>query len=298
MQQDERITLLTIALLAVFANGGKNEQELAQLRHVLEKLSTPIGANLSLLLQDVQLKRHTIVDSAPFLQRPESRQKAYEAAVCICDVDGVHSDPEHRFLEELRIALALDVRSARSFERAAGLIADLPMQPDPVRGFAKPVNAPDSQALEQNILNVAAFSAALARNAGLLQALGIAPLQMKMIYRIAKAHGEEAARGQIRDLMIVFGAAALSQYVQSFALSLCGEREQAAAIAFANSYALGHTARFYYASDIDIEQQTLREHFERLHAQGLALYPAQSAEIENKTRILNSNELTGLLRTQ
>ncbi|HKY01648.1 MAG TPA: hypothetical protein VJM53_03770 [Burkholderiales bacterium] len=296
MNQEERVAQFRLALLAYFANGTKDERELVQLRRVLETLSPVIGANLSLILQEVQLKRCSIQTAVAALIRPEYRQLAYESAVCVCDVDGIHSDTEHRFLEDLRIALALDVRSARSFERTAGAIADLTLQPDPVRGFSAPADARDSEALDQSIQAVAAFCGALAHVGTALTGMAIIPSQMKMIYRVAKAYGEESARGQIKDLMVVFGAAALPQYIENFGYALADQPGQAAAGAYANTYALGHAAKFYYASDIDVELQQLHERFEEFSAEGRRSGEAHAAEIADQSRILNSNELLSLLR--
>lgn len=297
MSVDEQVAFLTLALLAVFSNGSKDERELAQLRRVLERLSPLVGSNLSLLLQDVQLKRRSIQDSVSVL-RPEDRQLAYEMAVGVCDVDGVHSDPEHRFLEDLRIALNLDVRSARTVERAADAIADLTLQPEPVRGFAAAVDAPESEALNQGILGAAAFCAALAQTGNPLSLLAITTMQMKMMYRVARAYGEQAARGQVKVLMTLFGAAALPQYVENFGLSIAARKTDALTTTFANTYALGQTARFYYASDLDTDHQIVQEQFEKLHRQGRVLGDVHAADIESKARTLQANELMSLLRQQ
>ncbi|HKO86924.1 MAG TPA: hypothetical protein VJU83_00240 [Burkholderiales bacterium] len=298
MSADEQTAFLTLALLAVFANGGKDERELAQLRHVLERLSPVLGTNLSLVLQDVQLKRRTVDTTVGTLRRPESRQLVYEMAVCVCDVDGVHSDSEHRFLEDLRIALNLDLRAARSLERAADAIADLTLQPEPVRGFGAPMDTPDSEVLNQGILGLAALCGALAATGNPTSILAITPMQMKMIYRVARAYGEQAARGQIKDLMILFGAAALPQYIESFGLSIAGRQAQATAAIFATTYALGHTAQFYYGAEPDMDAQAVREQFERSQRDGLNLSGAHATEIDAKQRTLAANELMALLRQQ
>ena len=298
MNQEERIALLTLAMVAVFANGTKDERELHQLRRVLEELSAPAGVNLSLQLQDIQLKRRTAHDALALLKRPEARQLAYEVAVCICDVDGVHSDSEHRFLEEVRIALALDVRSARSFERMASAIADASLQPDPVRGFSPPVDAAGSQALDAGIVEVAAFGAALARSGSSLNLLAIIPVQMKLIYRIAKAYDARRERGQVKDLMTQLGVAALPQYLQSFGLFLLQGAERAEAAAFANTHALGHAAKSIFGSDAETPEALLADRFESLHAQGRQLHQTESPRIEEQARILAANDLIVLLRQQ
>jgi uncharacterized protein (DUF697 family) len=302
MNQEERIALLTLALVAVFANGPKDERELHQLRRVLEELSGPAGANLSLQLQDVQLKRRSARDAIAALKHPEARQLAYETAVCVCDVDGVHSDAEHRFLEDVRIALALDVRSARSFERMASAIADASLQPDPVRGFPPPVDAAGSQALDAGIVEVAAFGASLARAGTSLNLLALIPLQMKMIYRVAKAYDARRERGQVKDLMTQLGVAALPQHLQVFGLFLLEGAPRAEAAAFANTYALGHAAKSIYSASYGGEEESapaaLAEHFEALQTEGRALYATQAYAIEQQARILAANELIVLLRQQ
>ena len=55
-----------------------------------------------------------------------------------------------------------------------------------------------------------------------LASMAIIPLQMKMVYRIGKAHGFELDRGHIKDLLATLGVGLTSQYVEQFGRKLLG----------------------------------------------------------------------------
>src|SRR5688572_13728075 len=107
MNQEERWSILAIALMAAFADGGKDDRERAEIKRIAESLSDP-NLNLSALYQDVLLKRRSLDESVSAIAAPELRQYAYEMAVCVCDADGAHTVPEKDFLDRLRAALGLD----------------------------------------------------------------------------------------------------------------------------------------------------------------------------------------------
>jgi 2-hydroxychromene-2-carboxylate isomerase len=70
MNTADQNALLTIALLAAFADGSKADAERAEVRRVAESLgSTQI--NMAALHQDVLLKRATVVSAAAALSSPE-----------------------------------------------------------------------------------------------------------------------------------------------------------------------------------------------------------------------------------
>ncbi|CAN5206738.1 hypothetical protein BH11PSE9_BH11PSE9_00330 [soil metagenome] len=73
----------------------------------LEGLAADESLHLPSLDQDVLMERVSIASAASQLQSLESRQLAYEVAVCVCDADGNQSDAERRFLEEVRTTLAI-----------------------------------------------------------------------------------------------------------------------------------------------------------------------------------------------
>ena len=104
MTQDEIRATLTLCLLASFADGEKHDREREQIRQVAQGLSGDGAINLPGLYQDVLLRRVQLQDVLARLTSTESRQLAYEMAVCVCDADGQTSAKEEEFLAQVRQA--------------------------------------------------------------------------------------------------------------------------------------------------------------------------------------------------
>jgi uncharacterized membrane protein YebE (DUF533 family) len=105
---NEQKALLTLCLLAAFADGGKGEREREEVRRVADSLQGAGDApNMAALYQDVLLKRVDIGAAAAQLGSPELRQLAFELAVGVCDADGLRNADETRFLAALGAALGL-----------------------------------------------------------------------------------------------------------------------------------------------------------------------------------------------
>lgn len=105
MSNDEIRAILTLCLLASFADGDKHDREREQIRQVAEGLAGDQAINLPGLYQDVLLRRVNMASAVERLASEESRQLAYEMAVCVCDADGHTSAKEDAFLAQLRQAL-------------------------------------------------------------------------------------------------------------------------------------------------------------------------------------------------
>lgn len=97
----ETESLLTLCLLAAFADGGKSDAEQAELKHVAQTLS---GANVNLaaLCQHVLLGQVSVAQVARSLTRTEVRQLAYEMPVWVCEAEDVLNAPKRQFLSGLR----------------------------------------------------------------------------------------------------------------------------------------------------------------------------------------------------
>jgi len=91
MNEQERKGVLTACLMAAFADGSKHERERSEVKNIAETLAGETSINLSALVQDVLLKRASLPGVAAMLVTPESRQLAFEMAVCVCDADGAQS---------------------------------------------------------------------------------------------------------------------------------------------------------------------------------------------------------------
>src|SRR5690606_40120102 len=105
MSTEEIRAILTISLLAAYADGDKHDREREQIREVAQGLAQDRQVNLPGLYQDVLMRRVQLADVLPKLASDEARQLAYEMAVCVCEADGRTSAQEQAFLAGLREAL-------------------------------------------------------------------------------------------------------------------------------------------------------------------------------------------------
>ncbi|RPI41645.1 MAG: DUF533 domain-containing protein, partial [Betaproteobacteria bacterium] len=309
MTNQEQAAVLTISLMAAFADGGKSEDERAQLKSIADSLSAMGSVNLAGLYQDVLLKRRSLAGATEALQSRETKQLAYEMAVCVCDADGAHNDAERKFLEELRQALALDPAASREYAGSADAIAAVPLD-ESVQG---PVVAtvPNAGELDKTILNYSILNGALELLPQSLATMAIIPLQMKMVYRIGKAHGFELDRGHIKDLLATLGVGLTSQYVEEIGRKLIGgllkkvgggiagalgRQAAGSAMAFATTYALGHVAKQYYGAGRALSAQNLKAAFQSMLGEAQNLRGRYAGEIEQKARTIDVNQLLTLVK--
>ncbi len=321
MDQREQQAILTIALMAAFADGAKDERERTAIKRIAEGLGREAGLDVPGIYQDVLLKRRSLDDAAGALQSGETRQLAYEMAVCVCDADDVQSDGERAFLDGLRRTLNLDAGAAAAFTRQADEIAATPIGGTAAGAAPRPApdgrlvaaQAPDSAALDKSILNYSILNGALELLPQSLASMAIIPLQMKMVYAVGKAHGYELDRGHIRDFLATLGVGLTSQYVEEIGRKLIGgllkkvgggmlggmgRAATGAAFSFATTYALGHVAKRYYASGRTISMEQLKETFASLVGEAKALQPRYAGEIEQKARTIDMAQLAALVKSQ
>jgi tellurite resistance protein len=176
MHPEQQQAILTIALLAAFADGANAEREREQIRRLAESLAETEGApDLPALYQKVLLKQASLADTAAVLPDPSLRQLAYEMAVGVCDADGHANEAERRFLAELATVLGLEAAVTDPLRAEAEAMADLAESAAPristtlsttidatTSGpvVASVPNVPDS-ALDKSILNHAILNGAL-----------------------------------------------------------------------------------------------------------------------------------------
>ncbi|HMN97704.1 MAG TPA: TerB family tellurite resistance protein [Phycisphaerales bacterium] len=145
-----------------------------------------------------------------------------------------------------------------------------------------------------------------------LATMAIVPLQMKMVYRIGKAHGVTLDRGHISEFIGVVGVGMTSQVAERFARNLVGGLSKrllgrlggslarvttGTALSFATTYALGQVARQYYAGGRRLSAVDLRALFSRELEQGKALSATHRGAIEEGVRSINPAQLAELVRS-
>jgi uncharacterized protein (DUF697 family)/tellurite resistance protein len=303
MTDKERDALLTLCIRAAFADGLKDERERAELKRIAESLSPGSGVDLAALHQDVLLGRRTLEEAVGQLREPATRQLAYELAVCVCDADGVHGAAEERFLAQLRGALGLDAAATQEVHQVAAALATTPVAP--------PGPAVDVASLEKMILDASILNGALELLPESLSSMAIIPLQMRLVYRVGKAHGYELDRGHIKDLLAAMGVGLTSQYVEQIGRKLVGgllgalggrllgglgKQAVSSGMAFASTYALGQVARRYYAGGRTLDAQALRQTFESLLADAKGLGQRHAGEIEARARTIDVKQIVETVR--
>lgn len=310
MTHEEETAILAICLMAAFADGAKDERERTQIKSIADSLTSDSGIDLASIYQDVLLKRRSLADTARTLQSPESRQLAYEMAVCVCDADEVQTTAEQRFLDELREALGLDQGTAVAYAKRADAIASAPIAV-PAAGPVVAAQPPDTAALDKSILNYSILNGALELLPQSLATMAIIPLQMKMVYGIGQAHGYDLDRSHIKELLAALGVGLTSQYVEEVARKLIGglfrkvagglggafgRQATSSAMAFATTYALGQVAKQYYGGGRTLSMDKLKASFQGLVGDAQALRSRYAGEIEQKARTLDVNQLLSLVK--
>jgi uncharacterized protein (DUF697 family)/tellurite resistance protein len=327
MERPEQTALMSIALMAAFADGSKSEDERAQVRRVADSLSADL--NTAALVQDVLLGRTTITAAAHALPRPELRQLAFELAVGVCDADGLRNGQETAFLAQLGEALGLgqpqmdgptsiadalatmplDGPPVAPQSGAASASPGLPAAPEGVRVAAQP--AGDAAALDGMILNYSILNGALEMLPQSAASMAIIPLQMKMVYRIGKAHGYTLDRGHVTDLLAAMGVGLTGQYLEDIGRKLIGglfgkaagrmmgglaRGATGAAFSFATTYALGQVARQYYAGGRTMNAQRLKDAYASMVGQARGLQAQYMPQIEQQARTVDISRIVQMAR--
>lgn len=307
MSEAEKQAVLVICLYAAFADGAKHDRERAELQRVAESLAPETGTGFAGLYQDVLLKRRTLAQAVAELRTLEVRQLAYELSVCVCGADGACSRDESLFLDRLRGLLGIEAARAEDVVEEAAAVAEVPLAD---AGTVAPISG-GGRVPESMILNYAILAGAIELLPQTLASMAIIPLQMKMVYRIGKAHGFELDRGHIKDLLATLGAGLTSQYLEGFGRKLLGgllggalggigrsvgRAGAGAAFSFATTYAIGKAAEAYYAGGRRFDAGGLQSLFATLLGEGKALQQQLAPQIAQRARNLDASDLAALVR--
>lgn len=311
---EETRAILTLCLLASFADGEKHERERDEIKRVAHNFSDSDAAHLSTLYQDVLLQRTTLADVVARLHSTEARQLAYEMAVCVCDADGTLSDAEQRFLTEARTALGLDAGASADFVQQAQSMATVPVSGVAVGAAGAATGAPaavDEAALDSAILNAAIVNGALELLPETLSTLAIIPLQMKLVWRIGKAYGFELDSGHIKDFVATVGVGLTSQYLEQAGRKLlggllgrvgggllrgAGNQAVSTGMSFASTYALGQVAKRYYAGGRTLSTQMLKDTYASTVQQAQGLGTRYLPDIQAKAKTLDARSVMAMVR--
>ena len=306
MTDQEQKAIITIALMAAFADGNNSERERAEVKRIADSLSQGGDINVAAIYQDVILNRVSLDSAAAALTNAETASLAYELAVGVCDADGVQSGAEQVFLANLRTKLGLDpaaLAAARRYTANAEALAAAPLGGATSFEPAMLASTMSAEEQDQAILNYAVLNGALELLPDTLATLAIIPLQVKMVYRIGKAYGFELDRGHIKDFLATAGVGMASQYVEQIGMRLVGnlfgggligglidgmaKQAVSSGFSFATTYALGHLARRYYAGGRTFSTAVLKDTYTELLGQAKSMQGQYLPAIRDKARSVN-----------
>ncbi len=288
--------LLQIGIAAALADGMCDERE----RSHLDAMARAAGAESSAALG---AGRTLPADIAARLGTPEAKQAAYDLAVAVCNADGSANEAETRFLTTLRGTLGLSEAHAADAARAGAALGGSAVTGAPAAGTAA--------SSDDFILQQAVLAGALELLPQALASLAVIPVQLRLVYQIGKEHGQQLDAAQAKDLLATFGIGAATQVLDGAARRLlsgvasgvlgrllgglvggvAGSAAGASTV-FAATYALGHAAEQYYRQGRKLDTADLQALFAKLRDQAQALYPKVQAEIQERARTLDLQQLT------
>jgi uncharacterized protein (DUF697 family)/tellurite resistance protein len=307
MITEQQRAILAVCLVAAAADNYQDDRERAAVQRVADSLG---GADLAPLRDEIARASPDLASIVSALATQEEKQQAYDAAVGIVNADGASSMRERDFLAKLSQALGLNAPSSQALAQQASAVAGVSPSSGALDGAlvtAVPANGADLDAM---ILNYSILNGALELLPQSLASMAIIPLQMRMVYRIGKAHGFELDQGHIKDLLATVGVGLTSQYLEQFGRKLVGgllgkvggllgglgSASTGAAFSFATTYALGHVAKRYYAGGRTIDTAGLRESFSQMLGRAKELQGKYTAQIAEQARSLDLSKVMSAIR--
>jgi uncharacterized protein (DUF697 family) len=320
--------ILTIALMAAFADGLKDERERAEVKRVADALGPEAGFDLPGLYREVLLEKPDLAHVVSGLSSIGARQLAYEMALGVCDADGERGPAERDFLQRLSALLGLESAAAAAANMHADAVADAAFGPGHDQGPASGATASgdagastgtvmgrtsmsdeDADAL---ILKASITNAAIELLPESLASMAIIPLQVRLVYRIGKAHGYPMNVEQARDFLATIGIGLTGQYLEQFGRKLLGgllggigggfgrsigHQVASSGMSFATTYALGRVAQRYYASGRSIDAAALKQTFLAMLDEAKGLAPRYRSQIEQMSGTIDTRSLAALIRS-
>lgn len=317
MTEQEVRAILTVSLMASFADGSTGDAERDEIRRVAEGLGAG-GVDVAALYQDVLLKRVDLDGALAHLASAGTRQLAYEMAVCVCNADGVRSEAERAFLADLAGRLGLDAAASREHEQRAEAIAAAPLEAASASSAAatgatgtdRASSMNDAQ-MDKAILDAAILNGALELLPESLATMAIIPLQMRLVYRIGQSYGYPLDQGHIKDFLATIGVGLTSQYLEQAGRKLLGgllgaigggllgglgRQAASSGMSFASTYALGHVARRYYAGGRTFSTEMLRDAFQQVLGEAKGLQANYLPQMQEQARSLNTAKIMQMVR--
>lgn len=325
MNTESTAAVLSIALMAAYADGAQADAERQSLRDLAESLGQG-QPELARALQGVLLRRTTLDQAWAALGDAGERELAYEMAVCVCDADGARTPSEQAFLDQLRARLDAPAEVTARFEREESALAAEALRPLPAAAAgaaaaAAAGTAPAGPTVAATPADVAAVDRSILRHAILCGALellpqswasmAIIPLQIKLVYGVGQAHGYSLDQGHIKEFLAAAGVGLTAQTLEQYGRKLIGgllgrklggtgarvgSAATGVAMSFATTYALGQLAQRYYAGGRTMNTTVLRETFQGLLGPARDLQTRYLPQIREQAATLDAGRVMDLVR--
>ena len=310
MTDQEQKAIMTLVLMAAFADGRNDEAERANVTRVADSLSQGTSINIASLYQDVLLKRVSLESAVAALTSAETKRLVYELCVGVCDADGAQVEAERTFLKTLQSALGFDAAAstaATAFTANAEALAVAPLTKTSSVEPAMATSTMNADEQDRLILNYAILNGALELLPDTMASMAIIPLQMRMVYRIGQSYGFELDRAHIKEFLATAGVGMASQYVEQIGVKLVGQflgrgllggllrgaagQSVSSGFSFATTYALGRLAVRYYGGGRTFSAQMLQDTYASLLGEAKNLQAQSWPAIEQKARTINVTQL-------
>lgn len=300
--RQEHHIILGICLLAALADGAPGDKEREELNRIAMLLG---GESLdgSSIFQDVLFNRVSLAELCGALPDKSTAKEVYQMAAGVCAADHKLDPVEEKFLADLRARLGLGEEMIATGTTAAAVLNPTPEM------LALPSTATDqTESIDHDrlILNYAILNGALELLPQSLATMAVIPMQLKMVYRIGRAHGLELDAARIKELAATAGLGVGSQvlegYARRFLQGMLGKKTTAGGVAaqatssvfaFASTYALGQVAQTYYGGGRQMSKEQMKSLFDSVSTRGRELYNTYLPQIREKSQNL---DLPGILR--
>lgn len=304
---------LTMALMAAFADGMKDDREREAVKKVADALGGESDIDLPALFRDVLLSKPDLATVVAPLNTAELKQYAYEMAVGVANSDGAQNDAEKAFLAKLAAALQLpEEQATRTWAGAAEVASagsEAPASATQGTIQGKPSLTPAEY--DKLILDASIMNAALELLPESLASMAIIPLQVRLVYRIGKSYGYPMDMSQAKDFIATVGVGLTGQYVEQLGRKLLGgllgtlagglgravgHQAASSGMSFATTYALGRVAQRYYSSGRTLDTAMLKDTFTSLMAEARGLAPQYRRQIEQQASTIDTRSLASLIK--
>jgi uncharacterized protein (DUF697 family)/tellurite resistance protein len=293
-------SLLAICLFAAYSDGDKSDSERAQITQIADELESD---NLAEISRKILMGKVSVESVAGGIDSQPNRLLAYEMARAICEAGGSITAPEQEFLTRLRTALELSTSDSKDVDDEVDAFALAPVSNE----------APQATTVDNSsmILKYSILNGALELLPETFATMAIIPMQMKMVYRIGKAHGVEQDRSLIKEFLATAGVGMGSQVVEGFARKLIGgfgkklggktagkiaNQATGSAFSFASTYAIGHVAEKYHRGGKSLAPTEIKSLFSTLTEQAKGLHAQHLPAIQERAKGLNAASILAMVR--